>query len=111
MRVCVPSQTISVMTTTGKSALRRKRFTRASTRRVPAVLGSTRPPGRLRDGVRVENRHVGQIPVPLAVVEAVSDHELVRNLEARVSHVDVDLAPGGLGQQRADLEGGGVPRL
>jgi hypothetical protein len=35
--VWVPSQTISVMTTTGKSALRRKRFTDPLIGRVPAL--------------------------------------------------------------------------
>ena len=35
MRVCVPSQTISVMTTTGKSALRRNLFTSSLSERVP----------------------------------------------------------------------------
>jgi hypothetical protein len=37
MSVWVPSQTISVMTTTGKSALRRKRFTDPLIGRVPAL--------------------------------------------------------------------------
>jgi hypothetical protein len=69
MSVCVPSQTISVMTTTGKSALRRKRFTdslSAGYQRFSAQRGAL---GRLRDGVRVQYGHVRQIPVPLAEVE------------------------------------------
>ena len=65
----------------------------------------------LGDEFVAENRHVRQIPVPLAEVEAVSDHEAVRDLEARVAHRHVDLAPRRLRQQRADLEARGVAGL
>src|SRR5580765_2442258 len=112
MSVWVPSQTISVMTTTGKSALRRKRFTDSLSAGYQRLLSPTVARlRRLRHCVRVENRHVGQIPVPLAEIEPVPDHELVRDLEARVPHVDVDLAASRLRQQRADLERGRVPGL
>src|SRR6187399_309291 len=112
MSVWVPSQTISVMTTTGKSALRRKRFTDPLIGRVPAVYPPNEGPlRRLRQGVWIQYGHVRQIPVALAEVEPVADHELVGNLEARVADVDVDLAPRGLGQQGADLERRRVARL
>src|SRR5581483_699839 len=39
------------------------------------------------------------------------DHEPVRDLEAHVADVHVDLAPGGLGQEGADLQGGRLPGL
>ena len=42
----------------------------------------------------------------LVGVEAVPDDEAVGDLEAHVAACDVDLAPVGLGQQRADLERG-----
>src|SRR5437588_5277699 len=112
MRVCVPSQTISVMTTTGKSALRRKRFTKL----LETGYQRPDPPTRgrlagLRQGRRVEYGDVREIPVPLAEVETVADHELVRDLEARVADGHVDLAARGLRQQRADLERRGIARL
>src|SRR5438270_11324057 len=56
---------------------------------------------------RVQNGYVRQIPVPLPVVEAVADHELVRDLKARVAHRDVDLPPLRLGHQGTNLQGGG----
>src|SRR6266550_4228681 len=112
MSVWVASQTISVMTTTGKSALRRKRFTNSLIGRVPAVYYlNDRPSGPLRHCVWIQYGHVGQIPVSLAEVQAVADHELVGNLEAGVTDVDVDLAPLGLREQGADLERRGVARF
>src|SRR5690348_14890789 len=98
------------MTTRGNSALRKKRFT--STRRVAAWSPGTAPresdvherlmpPG---DQIGVQNAHIGEIPVPLGEIEAVTDHELVRDLEADIAHGNVDLAAAGLRQQRADLE-------
>src|SRR3954469_8145261 len=45
-----------------------------------------------------------QVAVPLAVIEAVADGEAIGDLEAHVAGVEVDLAPLGLGQQRADLD-------
>src|SRR3954452_8412992 len=105
MSVCVPSQTINVITTTGKSALRRKRFTNSLSAGYQRLFSQTTARlSRLRDGVRVEYGHVGQIPVSLAEVEAVPDHELVRDLEAGVADADVDLAARRLRQQRANLE-------
>src|SRR6478672_12005264 len=112
MSVCVPSQMISVITTTGNSALRRKRFTDSLSAGYQRLCSQTMALlRRLRDCVRVQYGHVGEIPVPLPEVEAVADHELVRNLEARVADGDVDLAAGRLRQQRADLERRWVARL
>src|SRR5437763_7449326 len=112
MSVCVPSQTISVMTTTGKSALRRKRFTNSLSAGYQRLFSPTMAQlDRSRHCVRVQYGHVGQIPVPLAEVEAVPDHELVRDLEAGVADADVDLAAGRLRQERADLQRGRVARL
>src|SRR4051794_35253494 len=59
----------------------------------------------------VEYADIGQVPVSLGEVEPVADHELVRDLEADIAHGDVDLAARRLGQQGADLEGGGLARL
>ena len=42
------------------------------------------------------------------MVEPVADRERVRDLEADVARGQVDLAPLGLGEQRADLERGRV---
>src|SRR6266567_7147229 len=112
MRVCVPSQTISVMTTTGKSALRRKRFTKLLETGYQCPDPPTRGPrAGLRQGRRVEYGDVREIPVPLAEIEPVPDHELVRDLEARIADGDVDLPPRRLRQQGADLERSRVARL
>src|SRR5438876_3091536 len=103
------------MMTSGKSALRKKRFTRCPGRgyqRNAPVTGRRHP--RLRVGQHerfVEHADVREIPVALGEVEPVSDHEAVRDLEARVTHRDVDLAPLRLRQERADLEARGLPRL
>src|SRR5439155_25235384 len=56
--------------------------------------------------VVMQNSHVGQISVPLGEIEPVADHEAVRDLEAHVADVHVDLAPLGLRQEGADLEAG-----
>src|SRR4051794_24431216 len=47
---------------------------------------------------------VAQVAVPLIEVQAVAHDVLVRDLETDVSDRQVDLAPGRLDQQRADLE-------
>ncbi|SKU47452.1 Uncharacterised protein [Mycobacteroides abscessus subsp. abscessus] len=46
----------------------------------------------------------GQIAVPLAVIESITDDELVRNLESDEGHVHVDLLGLGLAQQRDHVE-------
>src|SRR3954462_3986573 len=112
MSVCVPSHTINVMTTTGKSALRRKRFTNSLSAGYQRLFSQTTAHSSgSRDGVRVEYCHVGQIPVPLAEVEAVPDHELVGDLEARVADADVDLPARRLRQKRTDLERRRIARV
>src|SRR5206468_7293762 len=65
----------------------------------------------LRHEIFVQDTHIGQIPVPLGEIEAVADHEAVRDLEAHVADVDLDLAPIRLRQQGADLEAGRRPGL
>src|SRR5215217_2440972 len=54
---------------------------------------------------------IRQVPVALRVVEPVADGELVGDLEADVAGVGLDLAPLGLGQQRADLQRGRLAGL
>src|SRR3954466_1775720 len=105
MSVCVPSQTISVMTTTGKSALRRKRFTNSLSAGYQRLFSRTMTRvSWVRHGVPVEEGHVGRMPVPVAEIEAVADHEVVRDLEPGVPHADIELAALRLRQESADLE-------
>ena len=52
-----------------------------------------------------------QVAEALAVVEAVADDELVRDLEADVVERDVDEAAGALVEQGADAQAGGLARL
>src|SRR6478736_2221032 len=105
------------MTTRGNSALRKKRFT--GTRRVAAWSPGTTPRKprvhkrlmRSGDQIRVQNAYIWEVAVPLGEIEAVADHELVRDLEADVAHRNVDLAAAGLGQEGADLERGRLAGL
>src|SRR3954462_14768657 len=62
------------------------------------------------DAILVDGRDVGQPAEQLVRVQPVSDHEAVGDLEADVATRDVDLAPIGFGQKRADLERGGSAR-
>src|SRR5437764_10120664 len=78
--VCKASQTSAAMMISGKSALRKKRFTWLS-QRVPggSPSGDSGDPGLfLRQQRRVEHAYIGQIPVALGEIEAVTDHEAVR---------------------------------
>src|SRR6476620_10762151 len=105
------------MTTRGNSALRKKRFT--GTRRVAAWSPGTAPRKprvhqplmRSRDQIRVQNAYIREVAVPLGEIEAVADHELVRDLEADIPHRNVDLAARGLRQKGADLEGRRLTRF
>src|SRR5438552_9613243 len=94
----------------GKSALRKNRFTSESSSQGSSLLFPVRPAGRaLRpfgNQVVVEYADVGQVPVALGEIEAVTDHEPVRDLESDPAHGDVDLAPLRLGEQCHDLERG-----
>src|SRR5437868_182706 len=104
------------MTTRGKSALRKNRFTRYPSARVAASQASLRAPERFALGpfgnqIFAQYADVGQVPVSLREVEPVADHEPVRDLEADPADVDVDLAAGGLRHQRRDLERGRLARL
>src|SRR3972149_3014279 len=60
---------------------------------------------------RGEDADVRQVAVALAVVEPVTDHESVGNLEADVVHRDFLEAAGGLVEERGDLERLGLARL
>src|SRR4051812_39650180 len=60
-----------------------------------------RPIGRV--SLALKRRHVGQVPVALREIQAVADREAVGDLEADVARDHFDLAPLGLGEQRADL--------
>src|SRR3954468_21566130 len=57
-----------------------------------------------RNEVVAEDCDVGKVSVALAEVQAVADHETVRDLEADVAHGHVDLAAGRLPHQGTDLE-------
>src|SRR5471030_396737 len=106
------------MTMSGKNALRKKRFTESLCSGYPNGFS---PPGVLRSAsgqsdtfgeqILVQHPDVGQIPVPLGEIEAVADHELVRNLEADIADVHLDLAASRLRQKRADLEARRPARL
>src|SRR5581483_8030041 len=61
-------------------------------------------------GVR-QDRDVVEVSVPLCEIQPVADHEAIRDLESDVADRQVHPAPLGLGEQRTDLERGGVPRL
>src|SRR4029450_7648842 len=117
------------MMMSGKSALRKKRFTVGRRRVAPSIFGTYAPDpapplradcassaisyvepqltpeklGRRRDQVSVEHRDVRQVAIALGEVEAVSDHEAIRDLEADVAHGDVDLSALRLRQEGPDL--------
>src|SRR4051812_48480921 len=64
-----------------------------------------------RDEIRVEHAHVRQVSVALGEIEAVADHEPIRDLEAHVADGHVDLPALRFCQKRADLEARGLARL
>src|SRR5436305_2359087 len=61
--------------------------------------------------VSIEYADVRQIPVSLTEIEAVADHDAVRDLEADISDRHVDFPPIRLRHQRTDGEGGRLARL
>src|SRR6266536_1327681 len=99
MSVWLASQTSRTITIRGKNALRKKRFTKSPwsgyptpyfagteflSRKASAYTPSgMSPPPSLVDPLRhqivVKHPDVGQIPVPLGEIEAVADHEAVRD--------------------------------
>ena len=81
----------------GKAALLKKRLT-GKNQRTRAVFAA----------LLVQRGDVIEVAVALRVVEAVADREPVGDLEADVARREVDPQALGLGQQRADLERGGV---
>ena len=88
--------------------------TQPTTMTTPATAASVRPrpsgrrciviPGDPRVDLRLEDANDAQVPVELAVVEAVADDELVRDREADVVDRDLDEPPGRLVEQRADAQ-------
>src|SRR6202035_4136705 len=97
-RVWRASQTSAAMMISGKSALRKKRFTRPrfggylTPAQLTLIRGPWLRPFRGNQG-RIEHPDVRQIPVALGEVEPVADHEPVRDLEADVADRHLDLAP------------------
>ena len=67
--------------------------------------GWRRPRGAL---FGLEDVDVGEVAVAPGEVYAVAYDELVWDLEAEVSHAEIHLPPRRLGQERADLQGGGL---
>src|SRR4051794_5265077 len=100
------------MITSGKRALRKKRFTEPLSagyqprfELLPSFEGKNPSElSALGHQLGVKYADVRQVPVPLGEVEAVADHEAVRDLEADVADGHVDLAPVRLGEEGADLE-------
>src|SRR5829696_8018518 len=66
--------------------------------------------GRRAPASGVQDRHVGQVPVPLGVVEPVPDDEAVGDLEPHVAGAELHPAALGLREQRAHLERAGSAR-
>src|SRR5436190_7740111 len=107
------------MMTSGKSALRKNRFTNPLSAGYQPRFELQRPPkggdrpfsGALRHQLRIQYAHVGQVPVSLGEIEPVPDHEPVGDLEADVADGHVDFAPIRLGQESADLQAGRLAGL
>src|SRR5207245_10335305 len=57
------------------------------------------------------NDYIGQLTVSLGEIEAVADHDPVRDLETDVADGHDDLAARGLRQESTDLEAGRLARL
>src|SRR5215468_6896036 len=53
---------------------------------------------------RADNPYVRQIPVPLAIIEPVADHEFIRNLKTNILEFHFDYPAGPAIEQRADLQ-------
>src|SRR5690625_1000405 len=60
--------------------------------------------------VRRERTDTTQVAVLLSVVEAIADHELVRDIEPDITYVDAHLLRLGFPQQGTDLDRCGTPR-
>src|SRR5215211_3205194 len=73
------------------------------------------PIPRLRGVVRLirvsQYRDEIEVSIPLCVIQAISDHEAIRDLESHVTDRQVDPAPVRLGQQRAHLYRRRIPRV
>jgi len=52
-----------------------------------------------------QDAYVGQVPIPLGVVEAKTDHEQIRDFETHIVGDCLHLTARGLVQKRADAEG------
>src|SRR6266480_547924 len=58
-----------------------------------------------------EHSDVGEVAIPLPEIQAVADHEAIRNLEADIADGNLDLPAVGFCQERADLQGCGLAGL
>src|SRR5439155_484082 len=94
----------------GKSALRKNRFTSESSSQGSSLVFPVRPAGvALRtfgNQVVVEYADVGQVPLALGEIEAVTDDEPGRDLDSHPAHRAVEFAPLRLVVQRHDPERG-----
>src|SRR5690348_698688 len=82
--VWLASHTSRTITTSGKSAERKKRFTGPLSAQGTNQYEHYRCPGlvglkRRRQQMLVQYADIGQVPVPLGEIEAVADDELVRD--------------------------------
>src|SRR5215207_6825933 len=106
------SQASATITSRGKKALRKKRFTldegSSPLRGHLALSGEV---FRVRDQRLVQDAHVREVSVLLIEVQSVADDESVRDLEPDVADGHVDLAALRLRQKRADLERGWLAGL
>src|SRR5262245_7802447 len=113
-RVSLASHTSRTITMRGKKALRKKRFTGCQGTGGLSSGGVCFPrvsSDALGHQIVVEHADVRQIAVSLGEIEAVADHEAVRDLEADVAHVHLDLAALGLRHERAHLQARRLARL
>ena len=96
--VWLATHTRRTITTSGKSAERKNRFTGPLSAQGTSEYEPHRFPDwgclkRVGKQVLVQYADVGQVPVPLGEIEPVADDELVRDLEAHIAHRNVDFAP------------------
>src|SRR5690348_11931962 len=97
---------------TGECACDSYRYHERRSARVPSAVGSwhrryTSTP--VNRGLQPTD--VGQIAVALVVIQSIADHELRRNVETDVLHVDVDLHRFRLAEQGDDGDRGRIAAL
>src|SRR3954464_6226311 len=89
----------------GKAALLKKRLIKGGIpgwAGLPSLPSPHRPDRRF--SLALKCCDVRQVAITLGEIEPVADREPVRDLEADVPRDHLDLAPLGLGEQRADLQ-------